>query len=138
MKLNGLQTTYEYNLIFLCSTLNREMKNYSHVQSFFETFPEIFMWKRHSNITIKSAPFASGVDFKALRLQRNFLIILHWQSKFYEKSNKKSWQRDEACPLIKQERSKRMDIEEKTPAKTLIIQSHLHLSSNNEWLAEFI
>ena len=53
-----------------------------------------------------------------------------------KKSNKKSRQVDEACPLIKQEHSKCMDIEGQTPAKTLIIQFQLHLSTNNEWLAQ--
>ena len=44
---------------------------------------------------------------------------------------------DEASPLIKEGRSKRMDIQGKTPAKNLIIQFHLHLSINNQWLADF-
>ena len=43
---------------------------------------------------------------------------------------------DEACPLIKEGRSKHMDIQGQTPAKALIIQFHLHLSTNKQWLAD--
>ena len=39
---------------------------------------------------------------------------------------------DEASPLIKEGRSKRMDIQGHTPAKTLIFQFHLHLSTNKQ------
>ena len=46
------------------------------------------------------------------------------------------WQ-DEACPLIKEGCSILMDIQGTTPAKTLIIQFHLHLSANKQWLADF-
>ena len=46
------------------------------------------------------------------------------------------WQ-DEACPLIKEGRSKRMGIQGQTVAKTLIIQYHLHLLTNKQWLADF-
>ena len=46
------------------------------------------------------------------------------------------WQ-DEACPLIKEGRSKRMGIQGQTLAKTLIIQFHLHLLTNKQWLADF-
>ena len=42
---------------------------------------------------------------------------------------------DEACPLKKEGHSKRMDSQGQTPAKTLIIQLHLHLSTNKQWLA---
>ena len=44
---------------------------------------------------------------------------------------------DEASLLIKVGRSKHMDIQGQTPAKTLIILFHLHLSINNQWLADF-
>ena len=44
---------------------------------------------------------------------------------------------DEACLLIKQGRSKCMDLQGQAPAKTLIIQFHLHLSTNKQWLAGF-
>ena len=44
---------------------------------------------------------------------------------------------DEACLLIKQGRSKCMDLQRQAPAKTLIIQFHLHLSTNKQWLAGF-
>ena len=44
---------------------------------------------------------------------------------------------DEAYPLIKEGRSKRMDIQWQTLAKTLIIQFHLHLSTKKQWLADF-
>ena len=41
------------------------------------------------------------------------------------------------CPLIKEGRSERMDIQVQTPRKTLIIQFHLHISTNKQWLADF-
>ena len=44
---------------------------------------------------------------------------------------------NEASPLIRKGRSKRMDIQGQTPAKTLMIQFHLHLSTNKQWLADF-
>ena len=44
---------------------------------------------------------------------------------------------DEASPLVKEGHSKRMDIQGQAPAKTLIIQFHLHLSTNKQWLANF-
>ena len=53
-----------YNLIFLCYVMNREMRNYSCFQSFSKTFTETFIWKRHSDITNKSAPAERGLDFK--------------------------------------------------------------------------
>ena len=40
-------------------------------------------------------------------------------------------------PLINDGRSKRMDVQVQTPAKTLIIQLHLHLSTNKQWLTDF-
>ena len=43
---------------------------------------------------------------------------------------------DEASPLIKEGHSKRMDIQGQTPAETLIIQFHIHLSTNKQWLAD--
>ena len=45
--------------------------------------------------------------------------------------------RVEVCPLLKEGRSERMDIQGQTPANTLIIQFHLHLSTIKQWLAEF-
>ena len=44
---------------------------------------------------------------------------------------------NEGCPLIKEGVNKRMGIYGQTPAKTLIIQFHLHLSTNKLWLADF-
>ena len=44
---------------------------------------------------------------------------------------------DEATHLIKEGRRRRMDIQGQAPAKTLIIQFHLHLSTNKQWLADF-
>ena len=44
---------------------------------------------------------------------------------------------DEGCPIIKEGRSKRMDTQGYTQAKPLIIQFHLHLSTNKQWLADF-
>ena len=43
----------------------------------------------------------------------------------------------EAYRLIKEGRSKRMDIQGQTPAKVLIICFHFHLSSNKQWFANF-
>ena len=44
--------------------------------------------------------------------------------------------KDEACPLIKERRSKRMDIQRQTLAKSSIIQFH-HLLTNKQWLVHF-
>ena len=44
---------------------------------------------------------------------------------------------NEASPLTKEGRSKRMDIQGQIPAKTLIIQFHLHLLTNKQWLVDF-
>ena len=44
---------------------------------------------------------------------------------------------DEATHLIKEGRRRRMDIQGQAPAKALIIQFHLHLSTNKQWLADF-
>ena len=44
---------------------------------------------------------------------------------------------DEACPLTKERLNKRMEIQGQTPAKTLIIHFHLHLSTNKQWLTDF-
>ena len=49
----------------------------------------------------------------------------------WKKSKKKSWQGDEACPLIKQERRKRMDIEGEIPEKNFDHQ--IPLSSLNQY-----
>ena len=54
------QVAYGYNVIFPCYMLNREMINYSRVQSFFETF----IRKTHSYVTNKRAPFERGMDLK--------------------------------------------------------------------------
>ena len=64
---------YEYNVMFLYYMLNNEIINWSHVQSFFETLPKIFMWKLNSNITNKSASFERGVDLK-LKVQNVIYI----------------------------------------------------------------
>ena len=56
---------------------------------------------------------------------------------FMKKSNKNSWQTDQACLLINQGRSKRMDIEGQAPTRILCIQFHHHLSINNERLAAY-
>ena len=45
--------------------------------------------------------------------------------------------RDEVCPLLKKRRSTRMVILGQTPAKTLIIQFHLYLLTNKQWLRDF-
>ena len=44
---------------------------------------------------------------------------------------------DEVCPIIKEGRSKRMDTQGQTQAKPLIIQFHLRLSTNKQWLVDF-
>ena len=44
---------------------------------------------------------------------------------------------DQDCPLIKEGRSKCMDIQGQTPGKTLIIQFHLHHLQNKLELADF-
>ena len=43
---------------------------------------------------------------------------------------------DEVSPLIKEGCSKRIGNQGQAPAKTLIIQYHLHLSTNKQWLAD--
>ena len=45
--------------------------------------------------------------------------------------------RRRSLPLIKERRSKCMDIEKQAPVKNLLIQFHLHLSNNTQWLADF-
>ena len=45
--------------------------------------------------------------------------------------------RDEARLLITEGRSKRKDIQGQTPAKHLIIQFHLRILTNKQWLADF-
>ena len=93
------------------------------------------MWKRQWNITNKSASFEKE---EVQKVQK----VIYWSYyidnlNFKKNNNKKLWQGDEACPLIKQGRSKLMNIEEKIQAKGLTIQFHLHLLTNNEWLADF-
>ena len=63
-QLTRLQITYGYKLIFLCLILIREMRKYCCIESLFETFPKVFIWKFHLNITNQSASFEKGVDFK--------------------------------------------------------------------------
>ena len=64
------------------------------------------------------APMSSILQYQTLSLQ---LYLLQ----------------DEACPLIKEARSKHIDIQGQAPAKTLIIQFHFYLSTNKQWLADF-
>ena len=45
--------------------------------------------------------------------------------------------KDETCYLIKEGCSKRMGIHGQTPTKSLIIQFHLQLSTNKQWLEDF-
>ena len=45
--------------------------------------------------------------------------------------------RDEALSLLKDGHSKRMGIQQQTPAKTLFIQFHFCLLINKQWLADF-
>ena len=59
---------------------------------------------------------------------------LHWDIKLFSAAVSLE---DEACHLIKEARSKRIDIQEQAPTKTLIIQFHLHLSTSKQWLADF-
>ena len=60
------------------------------------------------------APMSSILQYQTLSLQ---LYLLQ----------------DEACPLINEARSKL----QQTPVKPLIIQFHLYLSTNKQWLADF-
>ena len=41
------QTTYGYNVIFLCYMSNIGIMIYRRAQNFFEIFPKTFMQKRH-------------------------------------------------------------------------------------------
>ena len=63
------------------------------------------------------APVSSKLQYQILSLQ---LCLL----------------RDEACPLIQEGHRKYMDIQDQTPAKSLIIQFHLHLLTNKQCLAK--
>ena len=39
---------------------------------------------------------------------------------------------DEACPLTNDGRGKRMEVQGETPPKILVIQFHVHLSTNKQ------
>ena len=79
--------------------LNREMINYISQNRYVKT-PR----KHHQN----SAPFGfQGLNFNMQRAGNATLVILI----LWKKSNKKLWRGDETCSLIKQGRSKHMNIE---------------------------
>ena len=52
--------------------------------------------------------------------------------------SKKVDEGDEACLLTKEGRSKRLDTDGQTQAKTLTIQFHLHLSTNNQTFQDIV
>ena len=111
----------------------------STVQSFLETFPKTITFSENAaQASLIKVLLLKSVWISRLRVQN----VIYWSYYFdnlnlWKKSNKKSWQGYEACPFIKQGCSKRMDNERHTPAKTLIIQFQLHLSTKSDWLADF-
>ena len=128
-----LQTTYGCSVIFLCYMLNRKMINYSRVQIVL------------GNIFLKT-PLTSLI--KVVLLKGDWIQKLKIQSVIYwshyidnlnvmKKSNKKPWQGDIVCLLIREVHINRMDVQGQTPAKTFITQSNLHILTNNQWLSDF-
>ena len=115
-------------LITLCYMLNRMMINYSPVQSFLKHLPK----PSHENVTqtsLMKVLFLKNVWISRLKVQN----IIYWS---YILIIQVLWKK-RACPLTKQGRSKLKDMERQAPARTLIMQFHLHLSTNRKWLADF-